>query len=88
MGEKETKMKKILNNIIFDLGNVLFHWSPDEIYPLLALESGVDKKLFEQIGTTPIWQQFDRGLVTKEEVTQALIQFLPKLSSNDSSFIH
>jgi len=56
-----------LRNIVFDLGNVLFKFDPDEILDNLFKDSVIKSKLKEAVFKTSIWKELDRGTLSFEE---------------------
>jgi putative hydrolase of the HAD superfamily len=63
-----------VRNIIFDLGGVVFEWSPDAIldcyYADPDLRAGMKAALFQH----PDWQQMDRGTLSEPEALANLVQ--------------
>ena len=68
---KDSKYK----NIIFDLGGVLVNWKPRELAKKISDETDLSKyKISSQnlvdIFGSKIWNELDRGTISKEEAIQ------------------
>ncbi len=61
-------MKKY-KNIIFDLGAVLVNWNPKEMIPKLFKDNNEStmQQIFQELKQS-VWQDFDKGLVTIDEI--------------------
>ncbi len=70
----------MIKNIIFDIGNVLadFRWAE-----YLRYDRGFDKEMVERIGRASVccelWAEFDRGVLTEEEVVQCFVDRDPEI---------
>jgi 2-haloacid dehalogenase len=54
--------------VVFDVGNVLFHWDPEKLYARLIPDSGERRRFLTEI-CTPAWNLgFDAGLPMPEGV--------------------
>lgn len=62
-------MKK---KIIFDLGGVLFHWNPQAVLKILLEEDSLFPANIHEITFSPIWLDFDAGLVNLSEAIEIL----------------
>ncbi len=56
-----------VNNIIFDIGNVLLRWEPDKIYTTLFNRKDFYRHPLSEIVGGPIWLDLDQGLLEFEE---------------------
>lgn len=54
-------MSKPFTTVIFDLGDVLFTWSPD------TLESPLSVKTLRKILDSPTWYEFEKGSISEED---------------------
>lgn len=76
-----------MKNIIFDIGSVLigYRWRD------MCLEAGWDEEKTERIGggffDSPLWPDFDAGLVTTEEMIRNVAGKYPKLEEDARWFI-
>ncbi|WP_342616349.1 HAD family phosphatase [Rhodoferax sp. GW822-FHT02A01] len=61
-------------NIVFDFGAVLFNWRPvdivAEVFPQHAVDTSQAKRLAQEVFGHEDWQNFDRGLLDLDAVTE------------------
>ena len=69
-----------IDTIIFDIGNVLVDFS----WRQMLVDKGVPQELVEKVGDatvrTDIWNEFDRGNLTHEEIVDKLCENTPELA--------
>lgn len=69
-----------IDTIIFDIGNVLVDFS----WRQMLRDKGVPEDLIEKVGDatvrTDIWNEFDRGVMSHEEIVDKLCENTPELS--------
>ena len=68
----------MLKNIIFDFGNVIMNWNPDEIlnhYQLTPSEHDLLKKV---IVKSKEWFEIDAGKINEKEATQIFVSRVPE----------
>ncbi|MBQ7784610.1 MAG: HAD family phosphatase [Clostridia bacterium] len=59
--------------VIFDIGNVLIRFSPEEFLPVLFPgDEGKQSEMLERVYRGKYWLEFDRGVMTYEEAAQLL----------------
>ncbi|KAK3392712.1 HAD-like domain-containing protein [Podospora didyma] len=58
-------MARRYDAVVFDLGDVLFHWDPSVV-------TALPKTKFRAMMTTTIWSDFDRGFLSAEEAYKLL----------------
>ncbi|MDY6894261.1 MAG: HAD family phosphatase [Thermotogota bacterium] len=68
-----------MRNIVFDLGNVLFKFDPDEILEGLFKDPLIKSKLKEAVFKTSMWKELDRGTLSFEEAEKIFIEKNPNL---------
>ena len=56
-----------IKNMVFDIGNVLLHWEPAEIYKNLFNKEDFDQHPLSTIVGGEIWLDMDQGLLNFEE---------------------
>ena len=66
-------MKK---HFIFDIGNVLLKWAPDGVIARYFPEVTDPLELSRQLYFHPIWKDFDKGLVSPQEVRENMADYL------------
>ena len=69
----------MIKNIVFDMGNVLIRYVPEEFIEQFTEHTSEQKELLKKIFKSPRWLEFDRGTITKE---QLVIEAKSELSSN------
>lgn len=80
----------MIKNIIFDVGDVLFHYRWKEMF----MDYGVSKEEGMRIGKEIFddpkerWLQFDKGLLTLEELIASYAESYPKDAEVISFFLH
>jgi putative hydrolase of the HAD superfamily len=84
-----------LKNIVFDLGNVLFKFDPDEILDGLFNDSHTKEKLKQSVFKTTIWRELDRGSLSLFQAKKIFIDKNPDLKDeieilldNWKNFLH
>lgn len=67
----------MIKNIVFDMGNVIFTWSPSEYIRRLGY-TGQDAEVLEtEVFLTPEWCSMDRGTLKPAQAAQILAQRVP-----------
>ena len=62
----------MINNIIFDLGNVLLNFKPLEyLYKKIPDKQGADQ-IYKEIFRSPEWLMLDRGVITESEAIERI----------------
>jgi len=69
--------KKMIKNIVFDIGRVLLDYQPMHYLESLGLEKKDNIHLNEVIFKNDLWLQLDRGIITKEEAIQKYCAIAP-----------
>ena len=67
----------MLNNIVFDLGNVLLNFKPKEYLKTITDDSQLREKLYENIFNTEYWLELDRGTLTRKQALNKMIARYP-----------
>ena len=67
-----------MKNIIFDLGGVVVDWDPERILKEYPGGDKLPEVLFKKGFFRQFWTEFDRGMVTQEEVAEQLSEFSEK----------
>lgn len=69
----------MINNVIFDIGNVLtdFRWKE------FLRDKGFDEEMVQRIGKasieSPLWSEFDRGVMSDVELIEAFMKSDPEI---------
>ena len=64
----------MIRNIIFDLGNVLISWKPEEYLKLNGYDDNVRKLILEQIVRSPEWLLLDNGDIDLNEAARRIAE--------------
>jgi HAD superfamily hydrolase (TIGR01509 family) len=62
----------MIRNIIFDLGNVLISWKPEEYLRLNGYDDPTRKVIMDQIFRSPEWLLLDNGDITLTEAAEGI----------------
>lgn len=68
----------MIQNVIFDLGNVLLRFAPDELIMSQYNDESVKVVLMRSVFKAPEWLLMDRGELTDAEATEAFIKHAPE----------
>ena len=63
----------MIKNIIFDLGNVLLNYAPEEYIKSKSIEEAKIPEIHEEIFLSNEWRMLDRGAISEEEAKIVLI---------------
>lgn len=69
----------MINNIVFDLGNVLLDFKPEEYLKQNYSDAELIEKLYQKLFSSPEWKQLDRGTLTRQEAVSKLGTQHPEL---------
>ncbi|WP_092987007.1 HAD family hydrolase [Lacicoccus qingdaonensis] len=67
----------MIKNIVFDMGNVLIRYVPEEFINQFTEHTSEQNELLEQIFKSPRWLEFDRGTITKKQLVIEANKELP-----------
>lgn len=69
-----------IDNVVFDVGNVLLLYSPDKLmHDLLPGQEALYPALMHQVFLSPYWTEMDRGMMTPEEAIAPMGSGHPEL---------
>jgi putative hydrolase of the HAD superfamily len=68
----------MIKNYIFDFGNVLARFNPDELTEIYVKDEAYRKTVSEIVFDRLYWDRLDDGSITDDEVKQAFCKRLPK----------
>ena len=68
----------MIKNIVFDIGNVLVKFQPDQAMRELGIAEENIPKLAEATFLNPIWGELDRGVIPEEEVVNEMVTVAPE----------
>ena len=73
------KKKRKVNTVIFDIGNVLAEFIPMEFLEKLGYSGKLKEKVYNAVIENDIWNEYDSGIMTEEEVIGRFINRTPEL---------
>ncbi len=65
--------KKVIKNVVFDLGNVLVSFNREEIISKFTADADEGKYLFEKCFLSPEWVKLDLGEISAREAAAAIV---------------
>lgn len=68
----------MIRNIVFDMGQVLIRWRPEEILDHFDLTGEEKTMLLQELFWSPEWTQQDRGILTEGEMIERVSARLPE----------
>lgn len=68
----------MIKNVVFDVGKVLVYFEPEYVLDYLKIEGVARKTILEKMFYDPLWEEGDRGIMSKEELLNAFIANAPK----------
>lgn len=68
----------MINTVIFDIGNVLVHFRWRELYEELGFTGEKFERIADATVRNPWWEEFDKGLMTTEEVIDRFAESAPE----------
>ena len=68
----------MIQNIVFDMGQVLIRWRPEEILEHFDLTGEEKTMLLQELFWSPEWTQQDRGILTEGEMIERVSARLPE----------
>lgn len=68
----------MIHNVIFDMGGVLIRWDPQALVSRMGLPLEDGQLLVKELFTSPYWVMLDRGVVTEQQVVEAVKIYLPE----------
>lgn len=82
MMKKQKTTYDAIKSVIFDFGNVLFHWNPKETFSHLQKNFPTLRGSFCSFVSTRAWKLFDEGCIDEEALVNLLaLEFEPKAVS-------
>lgn len=67
----------MIKNIVFDMGNVLIRYVPEEFIEQFTDHASEQAQLLEKIFRSHRWLEYDRGTITKEQLFNGAKEELP-----------
>jgi putative hydrolase of the HAD superfamily len=76
----------MINSIIFDLGNVIFNWNPEDLLLRFTNEKRKVKWFLDNIIHSKEWLSLDKGLLDLKKAKSKFLFYFPKEKKLISSF--
>jgi len=78
----------MITNLIFDVGNVLFHYRWKEA----LMDTGMTREEADEAGRkvfdeTPLWREFDAGNITLSDLIEEYGKLFPDIKDNIAEFV-
>ncbi len=67
----------MIENVVFDLGNVLLEFTPEKIVDNYVLEENKKEKVYNNIFNSKEWIMLDKGTISQKEATRRFINRQP-----------
>lgn len=71
----------MITTIIFDIGNVLADFTWREHYERFGFDADMVERLADATVRTPLWNEYDKGVMSDEELLQGFIDIDPQIES-------
>lgn len=72
----------MITTIIFDIGNVLADFSWREHYESFGYDDEMVERLAKATVKNPVWNEYDRGVMTEEEIVHAFVEEEPEIAQD------
>ena len=72
----------MITTIIFDIGNVLADFTWEEHYMSLGYTGEILERIANATVRSALWSEFDRGVLTREELVQGCIENDPEIAED------
>ncbi len=76
---KITRLYTMIDTIIFDMGNVLIDFRWEALYHEMGLTGERFDRMAQATVLNPVWEEFDRGNWSDEEMLEAFIKNAPEM---------
>ncbi|MDE7232134.1 MAG: HAD family phosphatase [Lachnospiraceae bacterium] len=70
----------MITTIIFDIGNVLADFAWEAYYQSLGYEEEMFRRVAKATVLNPLWNEYDRGVMSNEEILQGFIDSDPEIA--------
>ena len=76
----------MIKNIIFDIGNVLVRFQPDEAMREIGIEKNKIAVLAHATYENPVWVELDRGVIPENEIIDEMVKVAPQYEADIRRF--
>lgn len=72
----------LLDNIVFDVGNVLLSFQPKQVLEeLFPGDSALEQTIYERVFRSPYWVMLDHGTISVQDAVRAMAAHRPELEA-------
>ena len=76
----------MIKNIVFDIGNVLVRFQPDEAMREIGIEENKIAVLAHATYENPVWVELDRGVIPENEIIDEMVKVAPQYEADIRRF--
>ena len=76
----------MIKNIVFDIGNVLVRFQPDEAMREIGIEENKIAALAHATYENPVWVELDRGVIPENEIIDEMVKVAPQYEEDIRRF--
>ena len=76
----------MIKNIIFDIGNVLVRFQPDEAMREIGIEENKIAALAHATYENPVWVELNRGVIPENEIIDEMVKVAPQYEADIRRF--
>ena len=76
----------MIKNIVFDIGNVLVRFQPDEAMREIGIEENKIAALAHATYENPVWVELDRGVIPENEIIDEMVKVVPQYEADIRRF--
>ena len=76
----------MIKNIVFDIGNVLVRFQPDEAMREIGIEENKIADLAHATYENPVWVELDRGVIPENEIIDEMVKVAPQYEEDIRRF--
>ena len=76
----------MIKNIVFDIGNVLVRFQPDEAMREIGIEENKIAALAHATYENPVWVELDRGVIPENEIIDEMVKVAPQYEADIRRF--
>ncbi len=69
----------MIQNIVFDIGNVLVDFAPKKFLQRKGFDETTAERIIKASVKTPLWKELDRGVWTEEELIESFVRNDPEI---------
>ena len=80
-------MRKMIKNIVFDIGNVLVEFRPEKVFAELGVSAEKIQGLANATVYSPLWPELDRGVMEEAAVFEKMKEATPEYAKEIDLFI-